>query len=304
MGVDGARCALRRGADLPRRRRRPVWLALLGCVPLALAPWGLACPGPGRRGRDDSGFAPSAAVAGMDAAANKETAKAFYGLMFNDCRPREAIERYAGAEYVQHNPDVADGEDAFVDVLRADGCGVPGQAGRVQAGRRRGRPRRPALLPALAGDRDYAGIDIFRFDAGGRIVEHWDVLQPVPETARERQRDVLVAASARSRGCRRRRAAGRRRASRRRRRGRSRSRRPRAASPTEPVSPTSGRSEAIAIASAARPTSAIAIAAGTRSARSAGAASSARANAASASSAAPCSSQPVRSRPVRPRRRR
>ena len=45
---------------------------------------------------------------------NKENVKAFYDLMFNQCRPREAIERYAGAEYRQHNPHVADGKEVVV----------------------------------------------------------------------------------------------------------------------------------------------------------------------------------------------
>jgi transposase InsO family protein len=40
---------------------------------------------------------------------------AFYDLMFNQCRPVEAIEQYVGDVYIQHKPAVADGKDAFIE---------------------------------------------------------------------------------------------------------------------------------------------------------------------------------------------
>ncbi len=46
---------------------------------------------------------------------NKKNAGEFYDLMFNKCKPAEAIEKYVGEEYIQHNPHVADGKQAFID---------------------------------------------------------------------------------------------------------------------------------------------------------------------------------------------
>lgn len=110
---------------------------------------------------------------------NTAAALDFLDLAFNEAKAQEAVDMYVGDPYVQHNTGVADGGAAFVEAF-AGSAPLTGDLVTVF-------PRTVAegdfvvvqtFAPTAAGSQAGSGsIDIFLFNEGGKIVEHWDAVQ-------------------------------------------------------------------------------------------------------------------------------
>jgi len=103
---------------------------------------------------------------------------AIYDKVFNEGQADLYPSLVAGP-YIQHNPLFPDGLEAIVGYIKKTGR-IPCEV------------KRAAIDGDLAfvhvryldwGGHETAGVDIFRFDDDGKILEHWDVLQQVPKTA-------------------------------------------------------------------------------------------------------------------------
>ncbi|SNS59640.1 nuclear transport factor 2 family protein [Tropicimonas sediminicola] len=114
---------------------------------------------------------------------NKQNVIAFYEMMFNACEPRRAIETFTGDDYIQHNPHVATGKDGFIAYFEKMAAEYPGKRVEVKRALAEGNHVVLHCHQIWPGGLEYAGIDIFRLDDSGKIVEHWDVLQEMPETS-------------------------------------------------------------------------------------------------------------------------
>jgi predicted SnoaL-like aldol condensation-catalyzing enzyme len=117
--------------------------------------------------------------------ANKKTVVEFYEKGLNQ-KDFEAAAKYFGPRYVQHNPTAADGIEGFgkfIAFLREKFPDSHSEIKKVFA------DGDYVILHVHAvrekGNRGNAIVDIFKLE-NGKIVEHWDVNQPIPEkTANE-----------------------------------------------------------------------------------------------------------------------
>jgi len=115
--------------------------------------------------------------------ANKQTVVSFYETAFNDHQPEVAVEKYVGARYLQHNPLASDGAEAFIEFVRGYSAQFPALCVDIRTVLAEGDlVVTHGLITTDSEDRGTVAVDIFRIEEG-RIVEHWDVLQPFPETS-------------------------------------------------------------------------------------------------------------------------
>ena len=113
----------------------------------------------------------------------KQIVRDFYDLAFNQRKPEEATEKFMGPYYRQHNPQAPDGAEGLIGFVHYFEKTFPDF--RVEIKRMIAEGDLVAVHSRLvrhATDRGQAVADFFRLE-NGKIVEHWDVLQEVPETA-------------------------------------------------------------------------------------------------------------------------
>ncbi|OIQ21114.1 MAG: hypothetical protein BM557_05010 [Flavobacterium sp. MedPE-SWcel] len=114
---------------------------------------------------------------------NKQNAIAFYRMAYEGT-PKKAVELYVGNEYIQHNPDVGNGPQPFIDYFNRMAeeyseksidfvrCITEGDLVSLHTHQ---------IWP----DNDqYVTMDFFRFDNNGKIVKHWDAIQQIPKTSK------------------------------------------------------------------------------------------------------------------------
>ena len=113
---------------------------------------------------------------------NKQNAIDFYRMSYNG-EPRKAVEMYVGAEYIQHNPLVGNGLEPFIQYFERMFREYPDKSIEFVRAIAEGDLVALHTHQTWPGNDQYVTMDFFRFDENGKIVEHWDAMQQIPETS-------------------------------------------------------------------------------------------------------------------------
>ncbi len=111
---------------------------------------------------------------------NKQNAIAFYRTAYLG-NPVEAVEKYVGDQYIQHNPLVGNGTQPFIDYFTQMAEQYPDKQIEFVRAVAEGELVALHTRQIWPGNEEYVTMDFFRFDNAGKIVEHWDAIQQIPD---------------------------------------------------------------------------------------------------------------------------
>lgn len=111
---------------------------------------------------------------------NKQNAIAFYKTAYEG-EPGKAVELYIGNEYIQHNPFVGDGKEPFIAYFEKMAEAYPEKSIEFIRAIAEGDQVALHTHQTWPDGVEYVTMDFFRFDGNGKIVEHWDSIQEIPE---------------------------------------------------------------------------------------------------------------------------
>lgn len=116
----------------------------------------------------------------MNLEQNKKNAIAFYKTAYEG-NPKKAIEQYVGEEYIQHNPDVSDGLEGFINYFERMQNEYPNKSIEFVRCIAEGNLVSLHTHQIWPENDQYVTMDFFRFDENGKICEHWDAIQQIPK---------------------------------------------------------------------------------------------------------------------------
>lgn len=122
---------------------------------------------------------------------NKKNVVEFYNAVLNE-KNFDKAKTYVGATYIQHNPIGADGLEGiqgFITFLREKFPNNKSEIKRVFA------EGNYVIVHVHAvrepGQRGNAIFDLFRLDDNGKVLEHWDAVQPIPDPATAKNKNGM-----------------------------------------------------------------------------------------------------------------
>lgn len=110
---------------------------------------------------------------------NKANAIAFYKLAYEG-NPRKAVDLYTDGVYIQHNPDVQDGTEGFIAYFERMQKEYPKKSIDFVRCIAEGNLVALHTHQIWPGNDEYVTMDFFRFNEEGKICEHWDAIQQIP----------------------------------------------------------------------------------------------------------------------------